>query len=173
MSSVSRQVLWIHTFLFSLLSCPVLQPPPIHWPCGGWGRTDAQNRALYVFRVESSKLLLVQFMSSFNGRFLSLSLARSLMLRMILYECVFVCVFVGCIMFGIVSLYYSSSTRSRICVSLFYSFQAYLKLKWTYTLLVYGSNFLYLFTLAVLLSVCRLFVFVMFGFFVVVIQLFK
>lgn len=116
MSSVSRQVLWIHTFLFSLLSCPVLQPPPIHWPCGGWGRTDAQNRALYVFRVESSKLLLAQFMSSFNGRFLSLSLARSLMLRMILYECVFVCVSVGCIMFGIVFIVlFEQYTLSNLC----------------------------------------------------------
>uniref|UniRef100_A0A8D8FFH9 (northern house mosquito) hypothetical protein n=1 Tax=Culex pipiens TaxID=7175 RepID=A0A8D8FFH9_CULPI len=93
-------------------------------------------------------------MSSFNGRFLFLSLARSLMLRMILYESVLVCVSVGFIMFGIVFIVlFEQYTLSNLCFTFFYSFQAYLKLKWTYTLLVYGSNFLYLFTLAVHSSV--------------------
>lgn len=46
----------------------------------------------------------------------SLSLARSLMLRMILYECVFVCVFVGCIMFGIVFIVlFEQYTLSNLC----------------------------------------------------------
>lgn len=94
--SVSSSVVNSYIFIFSFVVTPLLFSPL----CVGlfWGVV------LYVFRVESSKLLLVQFMSSFNSFVLSLFYSLDAAYEFAWFcMCVCVCVcFCRCIMFGII-----------------------------------------------------------------------
>lgn len=63
---------------------------------------------------------------------------------MILHACMYVCVCVLLcrrIMFGIIFIVPFEWYKLSNLFLFFYSFEAYFKLKWTYTLLVYGLNF--------------------------------